>query len=578
MFMIILMAISTLLHAQTDVPVSTKGKDFYLSFGNNYGKPSNLSSLQFQIKIVATKATTVRFFYKNNTSLNSTSIYPIPSAPGGSLVRTIKLTTGDQKAAIYSMDTPNDETPVGTKSLTSSKSLRIQSDDSIAVYVLNIYPQTADATNVLPTHLLGTNYYHASYKPADATHSDGYTVVATEDNTIVYENGVQKATLNEGQVYANYTQNTDMTGKHITSTKPIAYFVTNTGVHVPVGVSTSNGTADCLFQQIPPVDMWGSRYLVPVTTQGKERVRVIATSANTHITYTGGGALTSGSSPLNAGQFMELEITTASTVNGEYITSDKPVGVFSYLEGNRNLTPATTNGDPSISWIAPFDQASDRVTIAPFATADNNFTNNYAIVITPTATKAQTTVFKNAATTGASLSGGTTWKDNLNSGFSYYIMELTGATASDYWTFANDAGLFVQSYGIGPQISYYYLGGSALYNLNTAFFVNDIHYQKIAGESFCPDVAIRAELKNLDNTNSGYLKWYIDGVEETSARDQLVWNKNNLTPGSHTIRMDVTNAAGTIQSVQTTITVIQCSSGGDAPKLFPINPGIFFMK
>jgi hypothetical protein len=107
-----------------------------------------------------------------------------------------------------------------------------------------------------------------------------------------------------------------------------------------------------------------------------------------------------------------------------------------------------------------------------------------------------------------------------------------------------------------------------------AFFVNDVHYQKIAGESLCRDVTIRAELKYLDNTAPGYLKWYVDGVEETSARDQLEWNKN-LTPGSRTIRMDILNAAGITQSIETTITAIQCNA---APKLLPINPGIFFTK
>jgi hypothetical protein len=117
------------------------------------------------------------------------------------------------------------------------------------------------------------------------------------------------------------------------------------------------------------------------------------------------------------------------------------------------INVGTLIGDPSISWIAPINQASDRVTIAPFVTSTSDFPNNYAMIITPTATKTQTTVFKNAATTGASLSGGS-WKDNSDSGYSYYIMPLTAAVATDYYTFANDAGLFVQAYGTGEQISY----------------------------------------------------------------------------------------------------------------------------
>jgi hypothetical protein len=563
MAMIILMAISTLLHAQTDPPISTEGKKFYVSFGSNLNKADDEMNLRFIIKIVATKPTKTRLYYFANKLEED--------AAQTKLVRTADLRNTSKVKLVYS-----------PKTGTSFKSLRIESDDPVSVYVLNEYTASADATNILPVTSLGTNYYHASYKPmteGSTIHSDGYTVVATEDNTIVYENGVQKATLDEGEVYSNYIQSTDMTGRHITSTKPIAYFVTNSGAIVPEGLNAKTGSVDCLFQQIPPVDMWGSRYLVPVTTQGKERVRVIATSDDTHITYTVGVDKSAVSSPLKAGQFMELEITKESTVNGAYITSDKPVGVFSYLEGCLNIGATNNVGDPSISWIAPLDQALNRTTITPFISTTNDYTENYAIVITPTATKDYTKVFKDTEITGTSLSGGT-WKDNLNSGFSYYIMPLKGATADDCYTFANDAGLFVQSYGTGKAVSYYYLGGSALYNINTAFFVNDIHYQKTAGESFCPDVAIQAELNNLDNTKSGYLKWYIDGVEEISARDnEKKWNKN-LKPGSHTIRMDVTNTLGTIQSVQTTITVIQCSSGNDndAPKLLPINPGIFFTR
>ena len=49
---------------------TTAGKEFWLSFGNNYNLSTSVVALQ--VRIVASKATEVRLSFTNNSSLNET--------------------------------------------------------------------------------------------------------------------------------------------------------------------------------------------------------------------------------------------------------------------------------------------------------------------------------------------------------------------------------------------------------------------------------------------------------------------------------------------------------------------------
>jgi hypothetical protein len=60
----------------------------------------------------------------------------------------------------------------------------------------------------------------------------------------------------------------------------------------------------------------------------------------------------------------------------------------------------------------------------------------------------------------------------------------------------------------------------------------------------------------------GYMKWYINGTEETPARDALQWNKT-LPPGSHLIEMTVLDLYNQPHTISTNILI---------GSLIPINP------
>jgi hypothetical protein len=227
-----------------------------------------------------------------------------------------------------------------------------------------------------------------------------------------------------------------------------------------------------------------------------------------------------------------------------------------------------------MAWIAPFEQMIESVTVAPFIppTGTTNLSKHYAIIIAPTSAKGNTKVSKNGGSP-TTLSGGT-WKDNSYSGYSYYTL-LLDQNANTYYTFSNTAKLFVQGYGVGQQESYYYLAGSALKNLAIypVFYVNGEHYQDVYGKSFdgCKDNPIRFEAV-VEPSYTDYIKWYINDVEESGAKDKKLWSKN-LSGGTYTVRMEVRDAITQARSLSTTFTVTECIV---RRVLLPINPGTFF--
>jgi len=410
----------------TDEGITLQGKDFWVAFGENAILPINIIDLQ--IMIAATHAAIVTFTFTADGSS-----YSFPVAAGSVYTRILK---SGEKTNVYSNVTG-----------VSNKSLHITSNEPVSVYVLNYAHsgQSTDATNLFPTTTLGTEYYQVSYG-----NYDSYMVIAVEDNTMVYENGTSIAVLQAGQIYY-HREPVDITGRRITANKPIACFVANQGTYIPSGV----GLPSMLFQQLPPVNEWGMNFFVPVSIRGVERVRIVASQNGTTITQTGGTVMPgmgAASLSLNAGQFVELEITLAN--QGCFITADKPVGVCSFMMSG--ILPV---GGPSITWIPPIAQSVNSAIMAPFIHSTNNplRIEYYALLVVATAHKDQTTMATSTANPGP-LSGGT-WHDHP-SGYSFYSVPFTNFNVPYY--FANPEGLLAWSYGIRLPDSYYYLFGTGM--------------------------------------------------------------------------------------------------------------------
>ena len=512
----------------SSINAQTLERDFWVTFGQYYNYSS--SSVDLQIRIVSGKNPTTGTIHFTNLGI------PVPFSIGAYEVFTYPL-DNSQKEAVYNTTTGK-----------SNRTVHINSSDPIKVYALNQHTGGTDATNIFPIEVLDNNYYQISHQPYSGSYPDAYAVVAVHNNTQLFHNGAPAMALEAGEVYYRRSS-TDMTGAHITANNPVAFFAVAAGVQIPhSGVCC----VDPLMQQLAPVKTWGKDFFVPVSHLTKDRVRIVASQDNTTITQTGGVFIysSSGSYTINAGEYIELEALL--TNNGCYIHANNFVGVCTYL------TSASYHGfwisDPAQAWLPATEQMGQSALIAPFVpTGSTNLNAHYAIIVTPFAAKEDTKVSIGGAPSVA-LSGGS-WYDNAE--MSFYIMPLTNETAS--YNFTNNAGLIVMGYGTGSAESYYYLAGSAMRDLDAAFYANDIHFQDLKDTAFCAGaVEFRAEIEGELHPDAGSLKWYVDGVEETSAQDQLEWNRY-FAAGEYEITMKVHYETGETVSKTGTLQIAACN-------------------
>jgi hypothetical protein len=519
-------------------PQTTGGTDFWLTFGKNADNTFNMVNLQIRI-VGGDQAGDFSVAYN---ALGYTESFPIAASEIKTLILTPEL-----KQAVY-----NDYT---TTTVTDF-SIHITSTVPVVVYALNKAQASTDASNILPVTALGTEYYNISYTPY-ASYLDAYSVIATENNTNIYHNGgAPVATLNAGQVYYR-TSSTDMTGAHITTDKPVAFFAQCQSAQIPAGIISN----DCLFQQLAPVRTWERDFFVPVSDPRfdqaeyvRERVRIVVSQNNTKITPIGGVIKSAWGSQmsldnLQAGQFVELETTTDNI--GCYIQADKPIGVCTYLTGY--FYNNTGLADPAQAWIPAIAQMIPEVRIAPFSGITNLFYHGF-LIVTPTSSKNDTKI---------SVNGGPfqfltlNWYNNPNAGISYISLDVENNTGN--YLIRNSGGLIVMGYGIGAAESYYYLAGSGMRDLDAMFYANDIHFQDLKDTAFCSGaVEFRAEIEGELHPDAGSLKWYVDGVEEVLAQDLLEWNRY-FAAGAYEITMEVHYETGETVSKTGTLQIAACN-------------------
>jgi len=520
---------------------NTNGTDFWLTFGKNNRITDN-PNLRLQIRIVGgVKQTEGTIYFTNlqtyiNFNVNPNEVYDYDL-------------NFEQRVAVYN-------TLMGK----TDYSVHITTSEPVSVFAMNQFPNPIiDVTNILPVSALSTGYYHISYTRntifLDVVLLDGYAVVATKNNTQLYHNGNLVETLNAGEVYYR-TSDADMTGSYITSNYPVAFFAVHQGCYIP----PDTGIESNLFQQLTPINTWGKRFFVPVSAIDKEIIRIVAAHNNTNITQTGGtirtgipGSQTSLNN-LQAGQFVELDISLSA--NGCYIEANNPVGVCAYFRGYMNMTGLGVN--PAQCWIPAIEQNVTHSLIAPFIPSITNPLHKFfALVVTPTATKNNTTVSIGGAPPALLPGGG--WHDNAATGMSFYSFELTNTTVS--YIFSNPVGLIVYGYACSlyNSASYYHLASSAMRDLDAAFYANDIHFQDLKENPFCAGlVEFRAEINGLHPNAADKIRWFIDGAEQFALQNNTLWNKT-FSVGEYEIKMIVRYENDETATKIGTLKIIPCN-------------------
>jgi hypothetical protein len=142
---------------------------------------------------------------------------------------------------------------------------------------------------------------------------------------------------------------------------------------------------------------------------------------------------------------------------------------------------------------------------------------------------------------------------------SFYSMPLTNSTES--YCFSNPKGFIIMGYGLRTDGAgtYYYLAGSAMRDLDAAFYANDFHFHDLKDNSMCEgDVHFLADIEGLHPTHPERLTWWINGVEYLPAKNLEQWSKP-FSVGEYEIEMKVRYENDEIASKTGTLVIKSCN-------------------
>lgn len=230
-----------------------------------------------------------------------------------------------------------------------TSAIHITSDKPISVYATNYKKASFDATNVLPTDALQSEYIVQCYTPSDhggEQQGSHFAIVAVEDGTVVeykptvetngdfgqfmnalnawgadkvfeiypeferfrdyLTTGVLRTdTLKAGQVWYVWTgkgtneqgHEHDLSGTHIKSNKKIAVFQGNPHTNLPyykdygaeIGDSSNPlGERDHLFSQAMPTATWGNTFaIISSSNRKRDVIRIMALNDGTEVRING---------------------------------------------------------------------------------------------------------------------------------------------------------------------------------------------------------------------------------------------------------------------------------------------------
>ncbi len=263
-----------------------------------------------------------------------------------------------------------------TSDVVDNRGIHVTSLQEITVYGLNLVPFTTDAYLAYPTDALGTDYRIMTYQNTNVVNATEFGIVGTVNGTVVtitpsVTTGVRTAgvpyniTLNQGEAYqlVNTTSTGDLTGTLITSTQPIGVFGAHGCANIPSGCTA----CDHICEMIPPTTTWGQQFVtVPLggPRTGGDQWKFMASQNATTVSING----VVQAPVLNAGQFMERNITTSSI-----ITSSKPILVSQFARGITCSGGVT--GDPFMMLIPPTEQFLANYTVTTVLGYTTHFVN-----------------------------------------------------------------------------------------------------------------------------------------------------------------------------------------------------------
>ncbi|WP_146198696.1 PKD domain-containing protein [Pararcticibacter amylolyticus] len=354
---------------------SNKGKDFWLGYGNHQ-RGYNLNNQKMVLYITS--------------DVNTEGTIEIPG---------IGYSAQFQVAAnsIREVQVPQDAYLEDEG--TYHKGIHVTTLKPVVIYA-HIYDlNVSGATLVLPTNVLGKEYYSINYKQISNqdTSFSYFFVVGIEDGTEVeiipsagtkggHPAGVPYVVnLNKGDIHqvlgasqgkevinvdrdnsvTNY-KGADLTGSVVRSVsrgvgdcKKIAVFSGSgkIGIGCP---ETGVGSSDNLYQQVYPTNSWGKKTItVPLASRDYDIIRIVKSSPSASVRLNGN--LIPASAFIND-FYYEFE---SQSVN--VIEADLPVQVVQYAVSQSKTINCTggreTTGDPEMIYLNSIEQNIDRITV-----------------------------------------------------------------------------------------------------------------------------------------------------------------------------------------------------------------------
>ncbi|HCS88181.1 MAG TPA: hypothetical protein DIW30_07280 [Bacteroidales bacterium] len=375
--------------------------------------------------------------------------------------------------------------------------LRVSCTENMSVFAAMRYTYAFDATNVLPTTALQSDYIIQEYPPYgnDGTAFSNFCVLATEDNTEVeitpYNTTYcRKAggtpftvTLNKGEVYYLCSQEgtednasaVSLSGSkvHAKGGKKIAVFNGDVCTRTPNNVSAR----DINYEQAIPTDYWGREFVV---TRSKEkdanRFRITAMEDGTVVSIDGSQVAT-----LAACETFEFELAITKQMNkttlpasycfvedAAYVSTSCPVALYNYDTGNsykskdKNVLSEFVGekGDPSMTWVSPLEQKISEITFGVMNT--DKTTKHFVNIVTETANTGNVELREvRAGQFGFNMVSPSDFVSVTGlPGYSYARVPLT-ENQNTIYTLKGDGGFIAHVYGNGDDESYAYSVGSA---------------------------------------------------------------------------------------------------------------------
>ncbi|HWF44380.1 MAG TPA: IgGFc-binding protein [Candidatus Kapabacteria bacterium] len=270
------------------------------------------------------------------------------------------------------------------------QSLHITSDHDITLYVVSHRPSSTDSYAAIPMQMLGEGYMAAGYAPLQSG-SVAFTsqadMIATEDNTLVTVH-LSAATkdsmpagrtvmlvLNRGETVQFQSapsvgtpsvgapsvgapsvgapsdtekDRLDLTGSTISASKPIAFFTGHTCAQIPSDIYY----CDMLVEMEPPMDDWGTSFIVPKFAEKDcSVVRIIAGQDSTDVILDGVRI-----AQLSKGGFCEVDTLHHDAI----IQTSKPALVAQYATSSQ--ADVQKVGDPFLLFVIPNNRFIPEVT------------------------------------------------------------------------------------------------------------------------------------------------------------------------------------------------------------------------